>query len=79
MLAPAFHEKELQVFASSDGVDYRRHSRWFFGLPDLAKLSRLYERTCEAWELPQVFAEAAEISARPIKIVARYGGETPPH
>src|SRR5207302_8393889 len=30
MLAPAFHKKELNIVATSDGWDYQKHATWYF-------------------------------------------------
>ena len=73
-LAPCFHKKELQIIASSDGLDYPGHARWFFQAAQTiqARLHQLYDLTCHANELPTVFGRIAEGEIRPIKVLVNY-------
>jgi alcohol dehydrogenase len=74
LLSPHFHEKELSVVSSSDGVDYPAHARWFFAhaLSRQAPLEDLYEEETPAGKLPAVFEEMAEGKKRPVKVLVRY-------
>ncbi len=74
VLAPAFHEKELQVVGSSDGENYQDYARWFFQQlrAGWTRLEQLFDRETPAQELPQVFEQLARLSARPIKVLVRY-------
>ncbi len=71
-LTPQFHQKELRVVGSSDGEDYQEHATWFFGLPDLAKLTALFDLEVSAAALPKTFAQLASGELRPVKVLVRY-------
>ena len=71
-LSPQFHQKELRVVGSSDGENYPEHARWFLNLPDLSKLSALFELIVDAEALPQTFEALAEGEVQPIKVLVRY-------
>ena len=70
-LTPQFHQKELRVVGSSDGEDYQAHAAWFFGLPDLSILTRLFDLEVSAANLPQTFEKLAR-GERPVKVLVRY-------
>lgn len=71
-LTPFFHQKELTVVGSSDGEDYQEHARWFFALPDLFRLTALFDLTVDAESLPRTFAQLAEGEIRPFKVLVDY-------
>jgi alcohol dehydrogenase len=74
VLTPDFHEKELHIVASSDGLDYHEHAAWFFPYirnnPIL--LERLFQVTTTAEQLPQMFEQMANNDTPPIKVFIRY-------
>lgn len=72
VLTPQFHQKELRVVGSSDGENYQDHARWFFTLPDLSKLTALFDLTVNAETLPQTFAQLAKGEIRPVKVLVNY-------
>jgi alcohol dehydrogenase len=68
-----FYEKELRIVGSSDGWDYREHSRWFF--PESVKapyLSTLFEHEISSDQLIDCFAELSNQTIRPLKVLVRY-------
>ena len=71
-LTAQFHQKELRVVASSDGENYRDHAAWFFALPDLSKLTTLFDLEVNAKDLPQTFARLASGELSPVKVLVRY-------
>ena len=71
-LSPHFHERELSVVGSSDGLDYHGHARWFYGLPGLAELTGLFDLEVTADELPEVFVKLARGDIRPVKVLVHY-------
>lgn len=78
VLSPAFHEKELRLWASSDGVDYQGHAVWFFEQvrTGWGALADLFEAEVQADELPAVFDRLASGRARPVKVLVRYLDES---
>ena len=73
-LTPHFHEKELTVVGSSDGLDYHAYAHWFFehAAMSQASLGRLYELETEAAALPDVFERMGEMKVPPVKILVHY-------
>ncbi|WP_411344141.1 alcohol dehydrogenase catalytic domain-containing protein [Paenibacillus sp. WLX1005] len=73
-LRPEFHEKELKVVASSDGWDYQKHAKWYFD--NLRKytvpLSEIFELTVKSQDLIQCFADLAEGTIHPLKVLVLY-------
>ena len=57
---------------SSDGEDYAGHARWFFALPDLFKLTALFDLEVDAEALPETFARMARGELQPVKVLVRY-------
>jgi alcohol dehydrogenase len=74
VLSPHFHEKELLVVGSSDGLDYREHAQWFFDVAGggSSGLERLFELRVAAEELPETFRRLAAGEVSPIKVLVRY-------
>lgn len=75
VLTPAFHEKELAVIASSDGLDYQQHARWFFShvLPEQGQLlEKLFQYETTAHQLIDTFEQLASGSISPIKVLVNY-------
>jgi alcohol dehydrogenase len=72
-LAPAFHEKELAVSGSSDGMDYQGHAAWFFerARTRAPALERLFEWRVAASEVPAAFERMAA-GPTPIKVLVSY-------
>ncbi|MBF6590135.1 MAG: zinc-binding alcohol dehydrogenase [Ktedonobacterales bacterium] len=78
-LAPAFHEKELRIIATSDGDNYARHAMWYFAVvpPYQPRLEALFEAEVAAEDLPALFARLAAGTLTPIKVVVRYESRLP--
>lgn len=72
-LTPHFHERELSVVGSSDGLDYHEHARWFYERPHLDSLKGLFGLEIGADDLPEVFVRLTRGDARPVKVLVRYG------
>lgn len=75
-LSPHFHEKELTVVGSSDGVDYPAYARWFYAQDNqqITALEALFMWTINANELPQTFRRIANSTMRPVKVFVEYTG-----
>ncbi|WP_290721807.1 MULTISPECIES: zinc-dependent alcohol dehydrogenase [Exiguobacterium] len=71
-LTPAFHAKELQIVASSDGWDYRKHADWLFADERHATLSALFEHETSFSKLASCFASLMETPDLPIKVFVDY-------
>jgi alcohol dehydrogenase len=74
VLAPAFHQKELQIVGSSDGEEYPDYARWFWEQvrSKHTPLDQLWEWERPAQELPHVFEQIAQAHNRPLKVLVRY-------
>lgn len=74
VLSPAFHEKELTITGSSDGLDYRSHARRFFAylLEHSTRLEELFTYSIEADNLAHTFEQIANGSIQPVKVFVRY-------
>lgn len=72
-LSPVFHERELSVVASSDGVDYAGHARAFFTrwLEHRPLLAALFEWQVDAARLPEAFARML-MEPPPLKVLVHY-------
>ena len=73
-LTPHFHERELQIVASSDGWDYAQHAAWFFDVfthdpATRAALEALYDWRIPAADLPDAFARMAAAEQPPLKVL----------
>ncbi len=73
-LAPAFHEKELQVVGSSDGWDYQAHAAWYFDVVREGSrgLERVFEHRIAADNLIITFTQLAAGAIAPLKVLVRY-------
>ncbi|MBO0778866.1 MAG: zinc-binding dehydrogenase [Ktedonobacteraceae bacterium] len=73
-LIPAFHEKELHIVGSSDGLDYRKHARWFFQRDPgrLQLLEQLFEHDVTAENLSNIFEDLVRQTLTAIKVFVRY-------
>ena len=67
-LPPAFHERELQLVASSDGEDYHGYAGWLWAHPE-PLLVKLFEVTVELSGLIGMFARLRRFP-RPVSVVA---------
>lgn len=76
-LAPEFHERELVIVGSSDGLDYQDHARWYFptALRAGVNLRRLFDLIVPAGDLPATFAHLATHRHTAIKVFVRYPEE----
>ncbi len=74
VLAPAFHEKELQVIASSDGWDYQEHAKWYFNLvrKDSHNLEQVFDYCTTANDLIATFERIATSAITPTKVLVQY-------
>lgn len=74
ILTPAFHEKELNIIGSSDGLDYPTHAKLFFDyVQKLAtNLEQLFDYQTTADNLANAFANLANGTISPIKILVKY-------
>lgn len=74
VLLPEFHERELLVVGSSDGLDYQHYAAWFFDLirQHAPPLDQMYELHITADRLPQVFDQMMRASVPPRKVFVRY-------
>lgn len=74
-LTPAFHEKELHIVGSSDGLDYPTHAKHFFDYVQTHEthLERLFDYQTTAANLPDAFAALASKSMSPVKVLVTYG------
>ena len=75
VLRPEFHEKELSIFASSDGWDYRQHARWYFDVVRdvYTGLEDIFDLHTTVKDLPHIFEAMAQEETRPIKVLIDYG------
>lgn len=75
VLSACFHEKELTIIGSSDGLDYQSHARRFFSYlaEHSTPLEDLFTYSIEADNLARTFEEIANGSIQPIKVFVRYG------
>lgn len=76
-LATEFHERELTVAGSSDGLDYHQHARWYFpaALRHGENVRRLFDLTITADEISTTFASLAVNRHAAIKVLVRYQSE----
>ncbi len=74
VLRPEFHDKELAVFGSSDGWDYREHARWFFDVVRGAEtgLEEIFDLRVYVDDLPSTFENLANGTVRPVKVLVDY-------
>ncbi len=72
VLLPAFHEKELTVVGSSDGVNYQDHATWFYSLPGVEKLRELFDLETTFKNLPTTFETLASGETSAVKALVKY-------
>lgn len=74
VLAPAFHEKELQLVGSSDGWNYFEHATWYFQevRQHPTYLEELFEVRVPVGELIATFAQLATGAIQPVKVLVDY-------
>lgn len=73
-LTPAFHEKELNIVGTSDGLDYHGHAQRFFAYVSTHNtyLEQLFDHQTSAETLPRTFAEMDNGTISPIKVLVKY-------
>ena len=73
-LTPDFHEKELHITGSSDGLDYPGHAKRFFAYVSThnTHLERLFDHQISATDLPKTFAAMANGTISPLKVLVKY-------
>lgn len=68
-----FFERELSVFASSDGWDYQKHAAWFFDhAAHVAYIKNLFQAHISSNSLIQCYADLANGVIRPVKVLVGY-------
>lgn len=72
VLTPQFHEKELCVVGSSDGVNYQEHAAWFYTLPNLDKLEKLFDLETTFTNLPKTFENLVNSRQAALKVLVNY-------
>jgi alcohol dehydrogenase len=74
VLTPAFHEKELQIVGTSDGVDYPRYAAWYWphARDNRWQLEQLFTRSVAFTDLPEAFAQMVNESVQPLKVLVQY-------
>lgn len=78
VLTSAFHEKELRIVGSSDGLDYQAHARWFFdqNREKLRTLATLFDCQITADKLISTFDGLANQTITATKVLVRYTRES---
>jgi alcohol dehydrogenase len=71
-LSPAFHDKELRVCGSSNGLDYRAYARWFFAHAKRYPLEEIFDAKIRFAEIPETLTAMAEERIRPRKVLVFY-------
>lgn len=74
VLTPAFHEKELSITSSSDGLDYQAHARWLFkqDTQQLRTLATIFDYQTNASELIDTFIRLTNDTLSATKVFVRY-------
>lgn len=74
ILTPAFHEKELNIIGSSDGLDYPTHARLFFDYvrKHTTNLEQIFDYQTTSDNLAGTFEALAHGSITPIKVLVTY-------
>lgn len=71
-LAPAFHDRELRIQASSDGLEYREYAKWFFANASRYPLEDIFDRQIRFPELPSTLMAMAAGTIQPRKVLVKY-------
>lgn len=71
-LSPAFHDKELRICGSSNGLDYHTYARWFFAHAERYPLEDIFDVKIRFAELPETLIAMAENQIRPRKVLISY-------
>lgn len=73
VLHPKFFENELNIVGSSDGYDYHKHAKWFFGhVGDTPYINRLFEHRISQESLIGCFEDLASGRIHPLKVLVTY-------
>jgi len=74
VLIPAFHEKELQIIGSSDGIDYPGYAAWYWphARQNRSQLEQLFTRSIAFNDLPEAFAQMSSEPVPPLKVLVQY-------
>jgi alcohol dehydrogenase len=74
VLAPAFHEKELQIVGSSDGWNYQEHARWYFEVvrEHSYNLEQVFSYHTTMEDLVATFERLASGAIAPTKVFVGY-------
>lgn len=74
-LQPDFFEKELQIVGSSDGWDYRKHAKWFYGMAaETPYIEEIFDYEIESQQLIGCLEALADGTINPIKIAVLFPG-----
>jgi len=71
-LSPAFHDKELRIYGSSNGLDYRTYARWFLAHARRYPLEEIFDTQIRFTELPETLIAMAEGQIQPRKVLIFY-------
>ena len=71
-LSPVFHDRELRVYGSSNGVEHRAYARWFFAHAKRYPLEEIFDLQIRFTELPEILAAMSEERIRPRKVLVLY-------
>jgi alcohol dehydrogenase len=79
VLTPAFHEKELHIIGTSDGIDYPGYAGWYWphARHNRLQLEQLFTHTIGFTELPEACAQMVSGSIRPLKVLVQYPRNDP--
>jgi alcohol dehydrogenase len=74
VLSPHFHEKELTIVGSSDGLNYQEHAKWYFTVvrEHAHTLEQLFGYRTTANDLIRTFERLASGTIASVKVLAEY-------
>lgn len=74
VLASDFHEKELTIVGSSDGVNYQGHAKWYFKTAHAYGhiLEQMFDYHTMADDLISTFEKLASGTIVPVKVLVQY-------
>lgn len=77
VLTPAFHEKELHIIGTSDGVDYPGYATWYWphARANRLQLEQMFTHSVAFSDLPALFAEMASERIQPVKVLVEYASK----
>jgi alcohol dehydrogenase len=74
VLSSDFHEKELTIAGSSDGMDYQEHAKWYFETADAYAhiLEQMFDYHTLADDLISTFEKLTSGTIVPVKVLVEY-------